>query len=152
MTSDSTESTSLSDEDFYSQALEGGASRQVTTGNVPDRGFMVGGASNDQGERFPEQAVPSDKFDIDTVRHHARAIREHFGEEGSARIHQGAWKEDDNVVLDASEQMSAVSTALVAAKLRGERAVYDVRRGRDVKTLNQGDDGPDLLRKHAPRG
>lgn len=122
----------LSDEEFHEQALAGGASRHYTTGNVPDRGYMVGGARNHEDQPFPEFTHPVDSFDVNEVRHHARAIREHFGEDKD--VHQGAWREGDNVVLDASERLDTFHTAITAAKMRGERAVYDVRRGRDRHT------------------
>lgn len=124
--------TSLSDREFHDAALRGGASRHAVTGNVPDRGFMVGGARDLADQPFPEIRRPVDQFSLDDVRHHARDIRDKFGAESS--VHQGAWVEDDDVVLDASEQIPTYSSAVTEAKMRGERAVYDVRRGRDVHT------------------
>lgn len=121
---------SMSDEDFLAAAIGGGASRHYETGNVPDRGFMVGGARNLADMPFPEVTRPVDQTDLDTVRHHARQIRDHFGAGGE--VHQGAWREGDNVVLDASERDEIFHTAVTKAKMRGERAVYDVRRGRDI--------------------
>lgn len=119
----------LTDEQFHQQALAGGASRNVTDNSVPDRGFMVGGARDLEGQPFPEIKRPVDQFDVDDVRHHARAIRDRFGVDSG--VHQGAWVEDGNVVLDASQQIANYISAVTAAKMRGERAIYDVRRGRD---------------------
>lgn len=124
-----TEPEVLTDEEFHRQALEGGASRHATTGNVPDRGYMVGGARDLSDNPYPEIKRPVDQFSLDDVRHHARQIRDRFGAESS--VHQGAWREGDNIVLDASEQVGTYSSAITAAKMRGERAVYDVRRNRD---------------------
>jgi hypothetical protein len=121
--------TPLDDAEFHRQALAGGASRHYTSGNVPDRGFMVGGARNLENQSYPEVAHPVDQFTLDHVRHHARAIRDHFGL--GQEVHQGAWREGDNVVMDASERVETYSSAMTAAKMRGERAVYNVRRGRD---------------------
>lgn len=120
----------MNDEEFHQAALSGGASRNVHTNQVPDRGFMVGGAGGDRP--FPEIKRPVDQFSLDDVRHHANAIRNHFGHE--ALVHQGAWVEDSDVVLDASEQIPTYSSAITEAKMRGERAIYDVRRGKDRNT------------------
>jgi hypothetical protein len=122
----------VSDEEFYQQALAGGASRHAVTGTVPDRGYMVGGARDLANQPFPEIKHPVDQFTLDHVRHHARELRDRFG--ADSMVHQGAWREDDSVVLDASEQIPTYSSAVTAAKMRGERAVYDVRRGRDLHT------------------
>lgn len=124
-----TESVPLSDAEFHQQALAGGASRHYESGNVPDRGFMVGGARNLADNPYPEVSHPVDSFTLNHVRQHARQIRDHFGP--GAAVHQGAWVEGDKVVLDASERIDTYSSAMTAAKMRGERAVYDVRRGRD---------------------
>lgn len=124
--------TTLSDAEFHQQALQGGASRDAATGNVPDRGYMVGGARDLADQPFPEIKHPVDQFTLDHVRHHARAIRDQFGPDAS--VHQGAWVEGEDVVLDASEQVPTYSSAVTAAKMRGERAVYDVRRGKDIYT------------------
>jgi hypothetical protein len=120
----------LNDVEFHQQALAGGASRHVGTGNVPDRGFMVGGARNLDNQPFPEIKHDVDSFSVDHVRQHARAIRDHFGE-APTNVHQGAWVEGKEVVLDASEAIDHYTDAITAAKLRGERAIYNVRRGRD---------------------
>lgn len=120
----------LTDAEFHRQALAGGASRHVGTNNVPDRGFMVGGSRNLADQPFPEISHDVDSFTVDHVRQHARAIRDHFGEAPTA-VHQGAWVEDKKVVLDASDAIGDYTDAITAAKMRGERAVYDVRRGRE---------------------
>jgi hypothetical protein len=119
----------LNDAEFHQQALAGGASRHYESGNVPDRGFMVGGATNAEGLPYPEIKHPVEGFTVDHVRQHARAIRDHFGT--NQAVHQGAWVEDDNVVLDASERVHDFSGAMTAAKKRGERAVYDLGHDRD---------------------
>ena len=124
--------TFLSDAEFHGQALAGGASRHAVSGNVPDRGYMVGGARDLGNQPMPEQQYPVEHFSVDHVRAHAREIRDRFGPD--AAVHQGAWREGDNVVLDASEQVPTYSSAITSAKMRGERAIYDVRRGRDLYT------------------
>ena len=93
---------------------------------------MVGGARDLADQPFPEYKHPVESFEVDHVRHHAREIRDRFGPNSS--VHQGAWAEDGQVVLDASENIPTYSSAVTAAKMRGERAVYDVRRGRDINT------------------
>lgn len=120
----------LSDEDFHAQATEEGASRHYRSNEVPDRGYMVGGARNLDDLPFPEMRRPVDQFELDDVRHHARAIRDQFAP--TASVYQGAWREGDEVVLDASERDDNFASAITKAKIRGEKAIYDVRRGRDI--------------------
>jgi hypothetical protein len=123
--------SALNDQEFHQQTLQnGGASRDVVTGNVPDRGFMVGGARNLADQPYPEYSHPVDSFEVNDVRAHARAVRDHFGDQVSG-VHQGSWVEGDKVVLDASERDETYHSAMTKAKMRGERAVYDVRRGRE---------------------
>lgn len=119
----------LTDEEFHEQALAGGASRSASTGHVPDRGYMVGGARDLGDQPYPEVKHPVDQFSLEHVRHHAREIRDKFGD--NPRVYQGAWREDEHVVMDASENESLYHTAITKAKMRGERAIYDVRRNRD---------------------
>lgn len=123
----------LTDEGFHQQTISaGGASRRVSDGNVPDRGYMVGGARDHSDQPYPELKRPIDQFSVDDVRHHAREIRDGFA--GNSNVHQGAWVEGDHVVLDASEQIRGKRKALRTAKQRGERAVYDVKGQRDIPT------------------
>lgn len=125
--------TTLSDEEFHQQTISaGGASRQIVSGNVPDRGYMVGGARDLADQPFPEIQRPVDQFSVDDVRHHAREIRDKFA--GNENVHQGAWVEGDHVVLDASEQIRTKRKALATAKQRGERAIHDVKGQRDIPT------------------
>jgi hypothetical protein len=121
----------LNDVEFHQQALAGGASRHFLSGHVPDRGYMVGGARDLSDNPYPEIKHDVESFSVDHVRHHARELRESFDPK-TQMINQGAWREDDHVVLDASERMNNFSSAITAAKMRGERAIYDVRRGRDI--------------------
>lgn len=124
--------TTLSDEEFHQAALSGGASRHPVTGTVPDRGYMVGGARDMADQPFPEITHPVDQFSVDDVRHHAREIRDRFGKDTTT--HQGAWREGENVVLDASDRLTRRNEAIRTAKARGERAIYDVKGQRDIHT------------------
>jgi hypothetical protein len=93
---------------------------------------MVGGARNVEDLPYPEVKRPVEQADLDLIRNHARALRDHYGE--GANVYQGAWREGDQVVLDASEHIDNRVTATTAAKTRGERAVYDLSRERDIHT------------------
>jgi hypothetical protein len=90
---------------------------------------MVGGARDLSDNPYPEIKHPVDSFEVDHVRQHARALRDSF--DPNTSINQGAWREDSDVVLDAAEQIDTYSSAMTAAKMRGEKAIYNVRRGRD---------------------
>lgn len=125
----------LSDEEFHQQALAGGASRHVSTREAPpSRGYMVGGARNVEDLPYPEVKRPVEQADLDLIRNHARALRDHYGDD--ANVYQGAWREGDQVVLDASEHIDNRVNATTAAKTRGERAVYDLGRERDIHTAD----------------
>ena len=127
----------ISDEEFHQQALAGGASRHVVTGeNPPARGYMVGGAANPDSIPYPEIKRPVDSADLELVRHHARALRDHFGDQ--ANVYQGAWVENGHMVLDASEHHADRVEATTTAKQRGERAVYDIARDRDIDIKEHG--------------
>jgi hypothetical protein len=69
------------------------------------------------------------------VRQHARAIRDHFGDRATG-VYQGAWREDKDVVLDASDNVPHFSEAATNAAKRGERAIYDVKGERDIHTVD----------------
>jgi hypothetical protein len=126
-----TAKNTLSDEEFHQAALAGGASRHPETNEVPDRGYMVGGARDLSDMPFPEIKRPVDQFSLDDVRHHAREIRDRFG---PAPVYQGAWKEGDSVVLDAAEKFTEKRRAVRTARKRGERAIYDVKGSKDIPT------------------
>lgn len=91
---------------------------------------MVGGARDLSDNPYPEIKRPVDQFTLDDVRHHARDLRDRFDPK-TQQVYQGAWREGNDVVLDASERIEHFSSAITAAKMRGERAIYDVRRGRE---------------------
>jgi hypothetical protein len=120
----------LNDHEFHQQALAGGASRHFVSGHEPETGYMVGGARDLSDNPYPEIKHPVDSFDLNHVRQHARDLRDKFDPK-TQMISQGAWREGDHVVLDASERINTFSSAITAAKMRGERAIYDVRRGRE---------------------
>ena len=123
----------LSDEEFYRQTLEqGGASRHPVSGTVPNRGYMVGSARDRMGEPFAEKNYSVDAFSVDHIRHHAREIRERFGD--NTQVHQGSWIHEGNVYLDAAERLTNKRAAVRTAKLRGQKAIYDLRGGQDIPT------------------
>lgn len=123
----------LNDEEFYRQTVEqGGASRHPVTNQVPNRGYMVGSARDRMGEPFAEQNYSVDGFTVDHIRHHAREIRDRFGD--NTQVHQGSWVHEGKVYLDASERMTNQRQAVKTAKSRGEKAIYDLKRGQDIAT------------------
>ena len=50
-----------------------------------------------------------------------------------AELQFRAGLEGEQVVLDASDRIDNFVSAITQAKMRGEKAIYDVRRGRDVR-------------------
>lgn len=124
----------LSDAQFASKSVAGGATRRASDlrevrGGV-DAGYAVGGAVTRDGKSFPPKDVDASDLTPDVVRQHLAAIHGAFGK-NHPDIHQGAWREGSHVVLDASEVYPDLHTAKVKAMTRGEDAIYDMKNGRD---------------------
>lgn len=115
----------LSDAQFTEQAKSGGATRHFRTlRSVVDEGYAVGGAG------VKEKKIRADRFTQKDVGDHLSFLHKTFGDDPS--IHQGAWREDDHVVLDASNVLKSRPQARLKGLLRGERAIYDIKAGRDI--------------------
>jgi hypothetical protein len=115
----------LSDAQFHEQAMSGGATRHFRTlRSVVDEGYAVGGA----GVR--EKKIRADKFTQKDVGEHLSYLHKTFGNDPT--IHQGAWRENDDVVLDASNVFKNKAKARMTGIMRGERAIYDIKGGKDI--------------------
>lgn len=127
-----------SDDSFVHDTLtNGGASRHAGTGApAPSSGYMVGGATNAEGAKYHEQALKVNDFHAYAVAQHAAGIQQHFGSAvDSGSIYQGSWRENRNkVVLDASNHLPDRLAALRLGRDRGERAIYDIGKGKDIPT------------------
>lgn len=115
----------LSDAQFTEMAKASGATRHFRTLKAPaGQGYAVGGAG------MPEKKIRADKFTQKDVGDHLATMHEHFGMD--PEIHQGAWREGDHVVLDASNVIKGRPQARLKGLLRGERAIYDIKAGKDI--------------------
>lgn len=115
----------LSDSQFHQQALSGGATRHFRTlRSVVDEGYAVGGAG------VKEKKIRADKFTQKDVGDHLAYLHTALGDDPT--IHQGAWREGPDVVLDASNVLKSRPQARLKGLLRGERAIYDIKGGKDI--------------------
>ena len=122
----------LSDSQFATLAKESGATRHIRTlKSVSGSGYAVGGAG------IKEVKIPVDKFSHRDVGEHLAVLHKRFGDDPS--IHQGAWRENADVVLDASSVYKSRSHAINVGIRRRERAIYDVAKNKDINlpTLNK---------------
>ena len=96
---------------------DGGATVSPAGDSLPDYGFMVGGL-------VPEWSAPADILTIRRVRDFVNTY--------ATRQWLGSWVEGDRIVFDVSEWHADRLSALVAARARGEREVYDIARGESI--------------------
>lgn len=94
---------------------------------------MVGGATTSSGARYHEQAMAVHDFSASKVRAHAQDMQANFDRTTSPSVYQGSWRDGGRVVLDASEHYQNRMDALRIGRSRGEKAVYDLGSGEDVK-------------------
>lgn len=119
----------MDDSVFAAHALAGGASRRLSDYHTPPpgHGYMVA-----LGDPYREQVMSIHKFNEDRVRLHAQQLQKQVPD--PSKVYQGAWREKENVVLDASEHIPHKFEAKVAARSRNQRAIYDLGKGAEVST------------------
>lgn len=115
----------ISDAQFHQQALDAGSTRHFRTLRAPEStGYAVGGAG------MSERSIPAAEFTQAHVAEHLAAMHERFGMD--PEMHQGAWREGPDVVLDASNVVQSKPQARLKGLLRKERAIYDLGAGKDI--------------------
>lgn len=113
----------------------GGATMDVRTGALlrpGKRAFMVGGEPDQHGNRIPTTYVPTEHFGVEHVRSTLESIHSATG--GRARTSIGSWMDEGNVELDASARTRRPGEAMRKARSRGEKAIWDNARMREVRT------------------
>lgn len=90
--------------------INGGATVSPTGENIPTTGFLVGGAA-------PEWSAPENVLTASRVRQ--------FVDLYVDRQFLGSWEDNGRIVFDVSTHHDTYSSALLAARQRGERAVFD---------------------------
>lgn len=111
--------------------LTGGSSTCPTTGTVPGIGYMV-------GVKGHEETVPADEGNLgamieDYIVRHAEALLGRF--ENPRFV--GTWEHGGLIYLDVSEQFLNFEDAYQQAQRRGERALYAVVAGEEVRVAPQ---------------
>ena len=102
---------------------EGGFTFDPRTGESPTSGFAFSADPNN--ERVLQKLSP-------------RSLRDYAGETGSAlkdpTARLGGWKGDDGWYLDVSRVLPDKKVAMREARDAGQKAVYDLGRGKEIKT------------------
>lgn len=111
----------------------GGATMDAHTYTVAEPGhqaYFVGGEKDDKGERIPTHTVPG-PLDAMSVLQETHRVQKMSG---SPRVALGSWHNDDGSVdMDASAGYKSQEGSLVVAARRGETAVWDMRRMRELR-------------------
>jgi hypothetical protein len=92
----------------------------------PTDGYMVGG-------KVEPWVFPSESYSPTEAIQFANQYRNHLA--NNPRLFIGGWKEpgvNKNVVLDISEHIMGFQEAVDLARIRGERAIFDLRAGQDI--------------------
>lgn len=113
----------------------GGATMNARTGQLVNPGqkaYMIGGEPDKHGARIPTKYVPASEFNEGHVHDAVNALREVTG--NRARVNLGAWQDDGNVELDASSTTRRPGEAIRKGRGRGEKAIWDNRKMREVNT------------------
>lgn len=127
--------TVLSDSQFVEHTLsDGGATRSIHDGSVPTSGYAVASMRDSAGKRFRTRSYPASALSPAVA---ARGLARTQARTSSPQAHQGSWRPDADptrVFLDTSEVDPHRLSAMTKAVTRGETAVYDVARGKDIYT------------------
>lgn len=109
-------------EETVDPSKSGGFSIQPTTGETPEKGFMV-------SEHGSEEAIPLEEFRPSHLPGYVRRNREAFQE---TTRYLGGWREPSSVALDRSRQFSDESKAGVEMIHQNQRAMYDLDQGESI--------------------
>lgn len=90
---------------------DGGATVSPTGESIPTTGYFVGGI-------VPEYSAPADILTV-------RRVRD-FVDLYQSQTFLGSWAQDDRLVFDVSDWHPTFLSAMLAARERGEDAVYDI--------------------------
>lgn len=102
----------------------GGSSIYVHGGNMPTKGYAVGGLPG-----VPEQNVDSPNLTPHQVQANRDRVRDAYPGDPSAVA--GSWQENGRSVLDGSSIFHDRSKAARAQSKRDQRAVYNISKGKE---------------------
>jgi hypothetical protein len=123
-------------EQFVNQVRKtGGASMDERSGKLMQpgqRGYMVGGEPDTEGNQIPPKKIPSDEFGPQHVTDALASLNQATG--GRARTNLGAWEDEGNVVLDAASRVKRPGEAVRKGRNRNQIAVWDNKHMREINT------------------
>lgn len=113
-----------------------GATMNVHTGEVltptKSSGFVVGGEPSAEGSRIPTEETVGATPSLPVIMANRRRIRGLTA--GIEDASMGSWvNTSKNVEWDASRKYESLPEAMRIARTRNEKAVYDVRRNKEVR-------------------
>lgn len=112
---------------------DGGATQSLRTGRMlapGEHGYIVGGEPDDHGNRIPTHYHEGLMSPLDAINHRSR-LRQQTHALGASL---GSWRDKGKVEIDASRVEPSRAVAVRAAKTRGEKAIWDNKRGKEVRT------------------
>lgn len=135
----------MSYEKFVNQVQKtGGASMDLNSGKLLQpgkKGFMVGGEPDRHGAPIPAHAVPEDDFGEKHVSDFVNYMKNVSG--STFRVNVGAWKDNGEVVMDASKKAKRAKEAIRKGRNRDQKAIWDNKNMREIDT-----GGVDRSREH----
>jgi len=113
--------------------FNGGSSTSTKTFKSPTSGYMVGGYSH-------EFSLPKDDDSNEMFRRFSDAFSWYYSlchdvlsQSDKSEAFIGTWVEGHFIVFDVSMQFDSLEEAMQVAKAKGERAIYDVAEGKEIK-------------------
>jgi hypothetical protein len=113
--------------------FNGGSSTSSKNFKSPTSGYMVGGWHH-------EFAVPMEENDnrmffrfSDAFSWYLTLCHEVLEDSDKSEAFIGTWVEGHFIVFDVSMQFDSYEEAMQVAKAKGERAIYDVAEGKEIK-------------------
>lgn len=135
----------MSYEKFIQQVQKtGGASMDLNSGKLlqPGKpGYMVGGEADRHGAPIPSWGVPESDFGDEHVSKFVDYMKQASG--STFRTHVGAWKDNGEVVMDASKKVKRAKEAIRKGKNRDQKAIWNNGKMTEVST-----GGQDMTRDH----
>lgn len=110
---------------------DGGATQDLRTGRMLQpgtKGYIVGGEPDSHGQRIPTHYHEGLMSPLDAIKHRSR-LRQSTQALGASL---GSWRDNGKVEIDAS-RVTSKKQAVSLGKQRGEKAVWNNKRGREVR-------------------
>ena len=111
----------------------GGSSTSFKTFKSPTSGYMVGGLHHEFA--LPMEDDPNRNFFrfSDAFSWYMTLCHEVIADSDLSEVFIGTWVEGHFIVFDVSARFDSLEEAMEVAKSKGERAIYDVAEGKEIK-------------------